>query len=111
MTGVLTLRLRAWSDRPLEFPTKGKNRPVRKATNCSLQSTGAVGGKRDEGRETDARAMAFYGTTRERLGEGIRYRKLLYNEKTLSPKVTMHPLLFRDSSFWEFWKNVSRPHF
>lgn len=68
MTGVLTLRLCVWSEGPLEFPTKGKNRAVRKATNCSLQSTGADGGKRDGGREMEARAMVFCEKRKSKIG-------------------------------------------
>lgn len=61
MTGVLTLRRREMSTRPLlEFPIKGKNLPVRNATNCSLQSAGASGGNREGGSETEAKAKEFY---------------------------------------------------
>ena len=44
----------------LEFPVNGKKRPVRNATNWSLQSAGASGGKREAGRVTEARAMEFW---------------------------------------------------
>lgn len=60
MTGVLTLRRRECSPVLLEFPDRGKKLPVRKATNCSLQSAGALGGNRVAGRVTEAKAMEFW---------------------------------------------------
>lgn len=54
---MFTLLLRAAL---LKFPIKGKNFPLRKATNCSLHSAGAFRGNRDGGRETDASATAFW---------------------------------------------------
>lgn len=59
MTGVLTLRRRECSPVLLEFPDRGKKLPVLKATNCSLQSAGALGGNRVAGRVTEARATEF----------------------------------------------------
>lgn len=59
-TGVLTLRLRECSPVLLEFPDRGKKLPVRKATNCSLQSAVASGGSKVAGRVTDARAIEFW---------------------------------------------------
>ena len=56
MTGVLTFRLRECSTVLLEFADGGKKLPFRKATNCSLQSPAASGGKRVAGRVTEARA-------------------------------------------------------
>lgn len=49
----------------LEFPERGKKRPVRKATNCSLQSAGASGGNREAGSVTEARAIEFWRETNQ----------------------------------------------
>lgn len=60
MTGVLTLRLWECPTALLEFGNRGKKLPVRKATNCSLQSAAASGGNRVAGRVTEAKATAFW---------------------------------------------------
>lgn len=60
MTGVLTLRRRECSPVLLEFPDRGKKLPLLKATNCSLQSSGASGGNRVAGRVTEAKATEFW---------------------------------------------------
>lgn len=60
MTGVLTLRLRECSAVVFEFVERGKKLPVRKATNCSLQSDAASGGNRVAGRLTEAKATEFW---------------------------------------------------
>lgn len=44
----------------LEFPVKGKKLPVRKATNCSLQSAAASEANRLAGRVTEAKATEFW---------------------------------------------------
>lgn len=59
-TGVLTLRLRECSAVLFAFPDTGKKLPVRKATNCSLQSAVASGGNKVAGRVTEARATEFW---------------------------------------------------
>lgn len=59
MTGELTLRRRERSPVLFELPDRGKKMPLLKATNCSLQSAGASGGKRVGGRVTEAQALEF----------------------------------------------------
>lgn len=60
ITGVLTLSCRERVLVLLEFPKIGKKLPLLKATTCSLQSAGTSGGKRVDGRVTEANATVFW---------------------------------------------------
>lgn len=64
MTGVFTLRLRVCSPLLLEFTDRGKKLPVRKATNCSLQSAVVSGANRVAGIVTEAKATEFWSKDR-----------------------------------------------